>query len=120
MTCKKFELKLREESVEIVDVKDATKIYVIRELSGAQRDAFLNDMGGRMKFTAAGKMEGLSDYTDLQTGFLALCLYDETGESVALEILREYPASVLSGLFEIAQKLSGLDKGAESKAKNES
>lgn len=120
MAYTKFQLKLKEESVEITDVKDETKIYVIRELSGAQRDSFLNDMGGRMKFTAAGKMQGLSDYTDLQTGFLALCLYDEVGELVALEILREYPASVLSDLFEIAQKLSGLDKGAESGAKNES
>lgn len=120
MDYKKFQLKLKEESVEITDVKDETEIYVIRELSGAQRDSFLNDMGGRMKFTAAGKMQGLSDYTDLQTGFLALCLYDDRDVLVALKVLREYPASVLGSLFEIAQKLSGLDKGAESETKNES
>ncbi len=116
----KFDLKLKEVSVTLTGVDDQSHICILRELSGKQRDLFLNEMGGRMKFNAAGKMQGLKNYTDLQTGFLALCFYDENKVLVTNEVLREYPASVLADLFEVAQKLSGLDKGAKDQAKNDS
>lgn len=116
----RFMLKLKEASVNLTDVEGQEKTYVLRELSGAQRDTFLNEIGGRMKFNAAGKMSGLNNYIDLQTGFLSLCFYDDTNSLVKKQVLREYPASVLAELFEVAQKLSGLDKGAEDEAKNES
>lgn len=114
-----FQLKLKEVPVDITNVEGQTATHYLRELSGAQRDAFLNEIGGRIKFNAAGKMQGLKDYTDLQTGFLALCFYDDANVIVSKEVLREYPASVLEKLFEVAQKLSGLDKGAKDKAKND-
>ncbi len=115
----KFELKLKEEPVTLTGKDGVAKTHVLRELTGSQRDAFLNEIGGRMKFNAAGKMSGLKDYTDLQTGFLALCFYDEKNTLVSKEALREYPSSVLGDLFKVAQKLSGLDKGDEDESKND-
>lgn len=111
----KFSLRLKEMSVSIDD-----KPHVLRELSGKQRDAYLNEIGPRMKFNVEGKTEGLTNYDGLQSGLLALCLYDEGGVLVKEKVLQEWPASVLSDLFDAAQKLSGLDKGAEKKAKNDS
>ena len=70
-------------------------------------------MGTRMKFSSQGKTQGLSDYRDLQSGLLSLCLYDENNELVKKKVLQEYPAGVLSDLFEAAQELSALDKGIE-------
>ncbi len=116
----KFELKLKKEPVTLTGKDGVARKHVLRELTGAQRDAFLNEIGGRMKFNAAGKMSGLKDYTDLQTGFLALCFYDEKNQLVSKETLREYPASILGDLFEVAQRLSGLDKGVDDDSKNDS
>lgn len=107
----KFALQLKELPVSITDIDGVEKAFTLRELSGIQRDRFLNEMGGRMKFNAAGKMSGLNNYADIQAGFLALCLYDETNSLVSVENLRKYPSSVLSDLFEAAQELSKLDKG---------
>lgn len=72
-----------------------------------------------MRVNTEGKTEGLTDYEGLQSGLLALCLYKD-GELVAEKVLQGWPASVLSDLFDAAQELSGLDKGAETKAKNDS
>lgn len=116
----KFTLKLKEVAVQITDVQGRTESYVLRELNGRFRDEYLNEMGGRMKFNAEGKTEGLSDYSDLQSGLLSLCLYDEKGELVKKEALQDYPASVLSDLFDAAQKLNALDKGAKEKVKKDS
>lgn len=111
----KFSLTLKEVTVSLDD-----ESYVLRELSGKQRDMYLNEIGPRMKFNAEGKTEGLTNYEGLQSGLLALCLYDKDGELVAEKVLQGWPASVLSDLFDAAQELSGLDKGAETKAKNDS
>ena len=116
----KFALKLKEVPVQITDAGGVERAYVLRELNGHGRDAYLNEMGGRMKFNVEGKTEGLSDYTNLMSGLLSQCLHDEKGELVGKKELQEYPASVLSDLFEAAQELSALDKGAAKTAKNDS
>ena len=114
-----FSLKLEEIPIELIDVDGVKHDCVMRGLDGAGRDSYLNNMGGRMKFNAAGKTEGLSDYKNLQSGLLTLCLFDETGKNIPLATLQTYPATVLEALFEEAQKLSGLNKGAEAEAKND-
>ena len=114
----KFSLVLKEVPVSVTDAEDVESTYVLRELTGRERDVYLNKMGGRMKFNEAGKTEGLSDYEGLQSGLLSLCLRDGGGDLVKDKVLQEWPASVLSELFDVAQELSGLDKGAEAKAKN--
>jgi len=114
-----FSLKLEEVEVELIDVDGAKHNCVLRGLDGAGRDSYLNSIGSRMKFNAAGKTEGLSDYKNLQSGLLTLCLFDETNKNIPLAILQKYPATVLESLFKAAQELSGLDKGVEEKSKNE-
>lgn len=114
----KFSLKLKEIPVQITAVDGSPKSFVLRELNGRGRDEYLNEMGGRMKFNAEGKTEGLSDYRNLMSGLLSQCLYDEENKLVDEKTLQEYPASVLSDLFDAAQELSALDKGAAKEAKN--
>ena len=114
-----FSLKLKKEEVQIEDLDGIEQTYTINELPGKQRDEFLNGIGNRMKFNSAGKTAGLKNYDGLQSGLLALCLKDKNNESVPVKDLQDWPSSVLSGLFEIASKLSGLDKGADEEPKNE-
>ena len=108
-----FSLKLEELSINITDAEGTEQVYTIRELTGEQRDRYLNTIGGRMKFNSAGKMAGLNNYKDLQSGFLALCIYDNENKLVPVKTLQSWPASVLEEIFKIAQKLSGMDKGIE-------
>ena len=114
-----FSLKFEEVEVELIDVDGNKHACVMRGLDGAGRDSYLDNMGGRMKFNAAGKTEGLTDYKNLQSGLLTLCLFDENNKNIPLSVLQKYPATVLESLFKAAQELSGLDKGAEADAKNE-
>jgi len=113
-----FSLKLKKEEIQIEGIDGTEHAYTINELNGKQRDGFLNSIGGRMKFNAAGKTQGLKSYEDLQAGLLSLCLKDENNVCVTMIALQDWPSSVLSELFAIASKLSGLDKG-EDESKND-
>ncbi len=113
-----FELELKEIPVELTGVDGEAKPYKLKELSGKQRDRFLNDMGKRMTFKG-GEASSITNFEGLQGGLLALCLHDDEGALVSLEKIQEFPANVLTRLFEAAQKLSGLDVGAAEAAKNE-
>ena len=111
-----FSLKLKEEQVVITGVDDVKRTYVLKELTGQQRDAYLNNMGGRMKFNDEGKTQGLSNYEGLQSGLLKLCVYSDDGKLVPEKELQAWPSQVLSALFEKAQEMSALNKGEEKKA----
>jgi len=115
----KFNLKLEEAPVEITDVNGTNHTYKLRALNGAERDSFLNIMSGRMKYNDLGKMQGLKDYTDLHASLLSRCLYTDEEKLVTISELRLFPATVLAGLFDAAQELSGLDKEAKKAAKND-
>lgn len=119
-----FVLKLKEVSVRITDLDGQEHAFVLQELNGRDRDVYLDQMGDRMKWNVAGKTSGLKNYKGIQTGLLALCLYDENGDLVKKEALQGYPSSALSDMYDAATELSALDKGEEKnkdeKAKNDS
>jgi len=104
----------REELPVILDGKN----YKLKELTGKQRDTFLNNVGQRMNFVA-GKAQGMKSYDGLQSSLLALCLYDDADKLVSEKDIQEYPASVQTKLFKAAQELNGLDEEAVEEAKND-
>lgn len=108
-----FSLKLKEESIVIEGTDSIKRTYILKELTGQQRDAYLNNMGSRMKFTEAGKTQGLSNYEGLQSGLLKLCIYSDDDKLVPEKELQSWPSQVLSALFEKAQEMSALNKGEE-------
>ena len=103
----KFSLKLKEVPVCIEDLDGKERTFTMRELTGAQRDAFLDSMAKRMKYVGT-QVQGLSKYEGLQAELLSYCLYDDNNEAVKAVELQKYPAGVLTALFDEAQKLSGL------------
>ncbi len=114
----KFSTVLKEVPVKITGPDGKEKDYTLRELTGKLRDLFLNDMGARVKLTA-GVVESISNFVGLQSGLLALCLFNENDKPVPADEIESYPATVVAKLFEVAQELSGLDEGAPKSAKNE-
>ncbi len=119
-----FQLNLKEVSVNITDKQGEEKTYTLRELTSQQRAKFLNGLGSRVKYTKSGKTKGLNNHEGLQESLLEKCLYDEDGQLIKKDALKEWPAGMLSELFEAAQELSGMvdnkedDEDEEEEEKN--
>ena len=99
-----FELKLKEVEVQL----DGQK-YIMRELTGKQRDQYLDLIAKRVQYVN-GNQAGMKSLSGLQSSLLAMCLIDSSGNLVKESVITEYPGSVQSQLFKLAQQLSGLDK----------
>ena len=115
----RLSLKLGTEVVELEQADDTVKTYTLRELTGEERDTYLTGVFKRMKFSPAGKSTGLSSFEGLQAMLLTLCLRDDAGELAKKADIQAYPASTQNQLFELAQKMNGLDVVAEEEAKND-
>ncbi len=103
-----FQLNLKEVPVNITDKEGCEKIYTLRELTSQQRAKFLNNLGSRVKYTKGGNTKGLNNHEGLQESLLEKCLYNEDGQLIKKDDLKEWPAGMLSELFEAAQELSGM------------
>jgi hypothetical protein len=115
---KRFSLKLKKFEFELEMLDGSVFACEIRELTGAERDSYLNFTISKAKVGPDGKLGGMTDATGLQSELLALCLYDQTGQKVPREIVDTWPADTQTQLFEEAQRLSGLDREAVKAAKN--
>jgi len=110
----KFNLKLKEVPVCIVDIDCNEKQYTLRELAGDERNTWLNSMRKRIQIGPGGKVASITNFKGLQESLLSICLLDEERQPVSEEKLNKWPGGVLTALFLKAQELSGLDmKGVE-------
>jgi len=87
--------------------------YEIREMMASARDKYLDQLGDRMKVDSAGKMSGIRKFDGLQASLLCQCLFDAEGHLVPKEVIQKWPAGVVSGLFDEAQKLNKLSTTKE-------
>jgi len=114
-----FSLKLKERPVTITDVDGVKKNYVLKELTGPQRDIYMESYDISMTLVDGKPQIGASSIkTFPPSDFVAMCLYDETGVLVKKEVLSTYPGSVISGLHRAGLSLSGLDREGQEEAKN--
>lgn len=82
--------------------------WLLRELSGSERNRYLNKMKTRIKVGANGATS-IKSFDGFQSDLLHLCLLDEEGERVAKDVIEGLPSSSQLALFNRAQKISGLD-----------
>jgi len=113
-TRKSFSLKLKEEEIDIDGVP-----YRLRELTGAQRDAYIKTQSDRAERNVEGKVIGVKNFDGIHTKLLSMSLVDASGKLVKEEVLRSWPSSVCEALYTAAQELSGLDKAEEKGAAEE-
>ena len=113
----KFSLKRKEEPIELEDVDGNILQCKLRELSGEERDAFLSMMNDKVKYTGEGKSAGFRDYNDVESKLVSMALIGPDGKNIEAKVIKTYPASVQAGLFDLAQKMNGLDKEADERAK---
>jgi len=109
MSSLNFTLTRQQQPVTIDD-----EPYMLVELDGKQRDAYLNNLAKRLRTTGKGKAasQTVSDFDGLQAGLIAASLRKVEGPdmvAVPVDTIQRWPARVQQGLFDAAKALSGLD-----------
>ena len=114
-----FELEFESLPVRIRNPQSGeVEEYLLVELSGVDRDKYMNLMGKRL--VVVGKGSKISDYTNLEAELISRSLkHVDSGKFVAVDKIKHWPAKVISKLFKEAQRISGLDAEATAEAKND-
>lgn len=114
---RKFKLKRKSVPVVMEDENGNEFACELREMTGAERDQWLNGMAGRMRVDAQGNPVGVAKFDGLQADLIALCLYQADTRVPKSQIVG-YPASVQTELFKICQEINSLGDKAREEAKN--
>lgn len=108
----KVNVRLKEQDVDIVGTDDVERPYIVREIGGKERDAFLNWVAERApKYDGTGKLIKHKDFDDHQTGLIQRCLYDATtGKRVSEVVIRSWSASAQEFLYALCQEINSIPK----------
>jgi len=83
--------------------------WLLQELSGAQRNKYLNRMSNRIKIGAGGRTT-IKSFDGFHSDLLCICLVDEAGDAIPKGVIEDLPSSTQLALFTKAQEISGLDE----------
>lgn len=117
-----FKLALAFHSVIVEDSDGKQQEYRLVEMIASARDQYMDSLRGRLKTDDAGKVTGVVKFEGMQADLLSRCFFDPSGKLVTKEVIQSWPASVVSELFEAAQKMNHLNKqddAAVSEIKND-
>ena len=117
-----FTLQLAEQPIEIVRADGTPATYTLRELTGLTRDQYVTGFMARLnRDPTTGKILGMKDIRGMYAALLCLSLFDENNQPVAANVIQGWPAKMQRALYEMAQKISGLQDEAErtEEAKND-
>ena len=114
-----FSLELNKEEFQMKDVAGELHNYSVNEMTGLERDAYLTAFNSKMRMSPDGRST-MTDFKNIQALLLSKTIRDEdTNKLVEIKVIETWPARTQKALFDIAQKLSGLDAKAEETAKND-
>ncbi len=122
---REFSTILKEEAVVLIGKDNEKKDYLIRELTGVQRQQYNDQFDIKIEadpsdLTKPKMITGDNFKMWSSLDFVSRCLYEKgKEESVGIEFVSSLPGTILKDLSDIAQELSGLDKESLEKAKNE-
>lgn len=116
---KKYSRKLKVEPVVIENEAGIEETYTLVELTGKQRDNWLQEIQKRFRLDGNGKPIGTGDSRGLVSMLLGMSLRDPDGNLVKEEEVREWPSAMQQDLFKKSKELSGLDERAKEEAKND-
>lgn len=117
----KFErlsLRRKEKKFELGMVDGTFQIWTLKELTGPERDRYIDDMTKRMKMAPDGKSGAISTYVGVETNLLVKSLFGPDGQPVKQSFLQALPSSVQDALYNAAVELSALNPKAREQAKN--
>lgn len=113
----KFSLDLAEVPVELDSKSGESRAYVLREMTGKQRDLYLQSLRKKATVGKDGQVT-LNNFDGLQSNLLTRCLFNSDGENVSEDEIQEFPSKVQTILFEKCQELNGLNQEEEGEEGN--
>jgi hypothetical protein len=114
----RFDLRVKEQPVVLTDKNGDVKRYSLREMTGANRDKFLDSMSERISYSQDGTTS-IQNFDGFQASLISKCLFDGNNDLVSVDEIQRLPSSVVSSLFKEAQRMNGLaDNNVVEKAKN--
>lgn len=103
----------------VIDDDGTVRRFILKEMTGANRDRYLTQQIKKTKFSDAGKPTGLTDVDGIQAGLICKCLYNEEGTMPVPEVeIAQWPASTQDALFKACQTMNAMNKEGEEKEKN--
>jgi hypothetical protein len=109
MAKKRLRARLKQEEIEIELPDGKVAEWVVKELTGPQRDAYMETRSQNFSHGKQGEVTGIKSYMGIVTNLLQFCVYDAaTGVQVTVGQLNELPSSTQQELFDIAVSLSGI------------
>ena len=110
----RIQLCLQERDVEIIGLSGEVEKAVLREMPGAERDAWLNSMSPRLKGTA-----GVKEFKNLQASLISRCLFSLNGKAISEGIISRWPSTAQKQRFTICQEMNALTDEAVDKEKKD-
>ena len=111
---------LKKIPIELEHEGGVIKSYTLKELTGEERDTYLDSMKNRFKYSPDGNVSAVTNFKGLHNSLLKMCLFDEeTSKLITEDELQKLPSTTTTALFDEATKLSALDKEAKKEAKND-
>lgn len=114
---KKFSTKRKSQIIPIEGEDGVERNYMLVELNGTGRDAYLNTLNKRIRIEGKEQTTHIREFTGMCSDLLSMCLLGPDSRPVPAAEINDWPASMQMELFKMAQEMSGLDK--EDKDKEE-
>lgn len=113
-----FELVLKEWPFSLKDKEGKVQNYVIREMDGEKRDAYLNQSNPAVVKDEQGNAVSVRNFTGINSTLLALCTFDAGNVLVPFAALQSWPARILRELFKQAVEINGLGEPEKEREKS--
>jgi hypothetical protein len=118
------EFQNSEQEIELEEVpfsikkKDGTVVkYVVRELDGTKRKAYLTLQSGQAK-VSKGEISGFGDVGSAEVKLVSMSVWGSNGMPVKDSEVLSWGSKLIGKIAKIAGRISGLDNKAEARAKN--
>jgi hypothetical protein len=110
-----FDLTLEEQSIKLKGKDGVSRDYILKELTGFQRDKYLESESPKMD----AARRSVKNFTDVQASLIAKCLFEVgQAEPVPLKDIRDYPSRVQHRLYKMCLEINGFGEEGELAAKN--
>jgi hypothetical protein len=117
---RRLRLTLQQEEIEIEEKDGSVDELIIRELTGKERDTYLNTMVPRMAKDAKGKPTGVRDFKGMQLDLIVMSTTRKsTGKLVTAAEVTDWPSTTQTEVYKIASRLSALDDKAVQREKKD-
>ena len=108
----------KTKKIKITGEDGGTKLYTLKEMTGANRDNYVSSQIKKAKIGPDGKPVGITDVDGAQSNLIAKCIYDENDKPIPESVIAQWPASAQTAVFKVCRDMNGMDEESEEKEKN--